>query len=173
VPVNTKSHTTVHKLQLVFEIEAEDISTLLRPLEGGTCVHIQFDSKDFPQNRKPKQEKFLNIFATCTHGKRRYKSSLKAGCVYLKGQNSLKRFQLQKFYFKNFVISIFLVHFVVLYVSVNSYLFSPVPQATGLEHSPVPILVIIERGWGGISCHSRTKHYHFYPQKTLQDLLVH
>lgn len=28
----------------------------------------------------------------------------------------------------------------------NSYLFSPMPQATGLEHSPVPILVITEKG---------------------------
>lgn len=60
--------------------------------------------------------------------------------------------KLGKFYFKNFVISIFLVHFVVLYISVNSYLFSPTPQATGLEHSPVPVLVITEKkekGGGG------------------------
>lgn len=74
---------------------------------------------------------------------------MKADCIYLKGWNSLKRFQLWTFYFKNFVISISLVHFVALYISVNSYLFSPMPQATGLEHSPVPILVITEEGGGG------------------------
>lgn len=54
----------------------------------------------------------------------------------------------------------------VLYVSVNSYLFSPMPQATGLEHSPVPILVITEKGAGGISCRSRAKHCHFHSHKT-------
>lgn len=73
---------------------------------------------------------------------------MKADCVYLKGRNSLKRFQLWKFYFKNSVIPFFLTHFVVLYISVNSYLFSPVPQATGLEHSPVLLLVITEKRRG-------------------------
>lgn len=96
---------------------------------------------------------------------------MKADCSYQGGWNSLKRFQLWKFYCKNFVISIFLVHFMVLYISVNSYLFSPMPQATGLAHSPAPTSVITE-GRECISCH-RAEHCHFPPQKTLQDLLAH
>lgn len=71
---------------------------------------------------------------------------MKADCIYQEGQNSLKCFQLWKFYCKNFVISIFLMHFMALYISVNSYLFSPMLQATGLERSPVRTLVITEKG---------------------------
>lgn len=97
---------------------------------------------------------------------------MKADCIYLTGQNSLKHFQLGKFYFKNFVISVVLVHFVVLYISVNSYLFSPMPQATGLEHSPVPVLVIIEKEEKGEKSPSRAKHCHFHPHTSLQDHLV-
>lgn len=97
---------------------------------------------------------------------------MKAACSYQGGWNSLKRFQLWKFSCKNFVVSILLVHFMVLYISVNSYLLSPMPQATGLEHSPVPTLVIPE-GRECISCHSRAQHCHFQPQKALQDLQAH
>lgn len=39
--------------------ETEDINALLRPPGGSTCVYIRFGSKHFPQNRKPKQGKFL------------------------------------------------------------------------------------------------------------------
>lgn len=133
-------------------------------------VHTQFGCKDFTQNWKPNQGKFFQqTFLIIAYMAGEDK---KADCSYQGGWNCLKRFQLWKFYCKNFVISIFLIHFMVLYISVNSYLFSPMPQATGLEHSPVPTSVITD-GRECISCHSRARHCHFHPQKTLQDLLAH
>lgn len=170
VPVNTRPwlHT-----QPVFGIWRQETS-LLKPLGDNTHVHTQFGCEDFTENRKSNQGKlfqqtFLIIAYMAGEDK---KGAWKADCSYQGGRNSLKRFQLWKFYCKNFVISIFLVHFMVLHISVNSYLFSPMPQATGLEHSPAPTLVITE-GRECISCHSRAEHCHFQPHKTLQVLLAH